>query len=68
MEPESIKAFRANIGDLVRVNDSGGDSFAFGIYLGILTEWKDFHVVYHNGQANRYDEPFWQLRVVSESR
>ena len=68
MEPESVKIFRASIGDLVRINDSGGGFFTLGIYLGISIEWKDFHMVHHDGQTNRYDEPFWRLEIVNANR
>jgi hypothetical protein len=58
---------KMKVGDLVRVSDSHGLPFAIGVYLGVMTGWKEFHLIHHDGQAYRYDEPFWQLEVISES-
>jgi len=63
-----------NIGDLVEVKATDdGKVYAIGVYLGIKTTWKAWHMVHvvYPWQlasdfkvAQRYDEPYWKLEIM----
>ena len=66
------------VGDLVRVKAPDDERvYAVGVYLGVKTTWKDWHMVHiihpwqlgsTNYDASPFDEPFWKLEVINESR
>ena len=68
------------VGDLVAIKSNTGSDIGkvccTGIYLGTETTWKDsaimrtvWHLVYDmKGGRTKWDEPFWQLEVLSEKK
>jgi len=61
------------VGDLVVIKSNTGSDigkvYCTGIYLGTEVTWKDWHLVCDlKGRKMKWDEPFWQLEVISEKK
>jgi hypothetical protein len=65
------------VGDLVEVVSADHECiYGVGIYRGIKTTWKEWHMVYitHPPEAcspdlegSPFDEPYWEFKVISNN-
>ena len=62
MKPGSLK-----VGDLLKIKSASRSIvMEYGIFLGMETTWKEWHRVWINGKEYKFDEPFWELKVISK--
>jgi hypothetical protein len=53
------------VGDLIKVTSASRPVVTeVGIFLGMQHDWKEWHRVWVKDREQRYDEPFWEFKVI----